>query len=81
MAHATTLNTRELVETERHEIETVAPRPKRSLWRRIAEAFYASRQKQAEDEIARYLARSGGTLTDSLERDIANHALYGHRLV
>jgi len=55
----------------------VTPEPKKNepaakpgLLRRIFDALVHSRQRQAEREIARHLARSGGRLTDSLEREM-----------
>ena len=37
------------------------------LWR-IFDAIFESRQRHAELEIARFIARSGGRLTDDVER-------------
>ncbi len=37
----------------------------------ILEAMYESRQRQAEREIARFVALRGGRVTDELEREIA----------
>lgn len=37
----------------------------------LLEAMHESRRRQAEREIARYVALRGGPMTDSLERDIA----------
>jgi hypothetical protein len=41
-----------------------------SLWRTLCAMLIASRQRQTEREIAAYLARHGGQLSDQLERDI-----------
>jgi len=77
MAHAASLHTAPVLDIE-HEAAPAQPeRP--SLWQRISAAFMAGRQKQAEDEVARYLARTGGVLTDSIERDVINAALGGGR--
>ena len=38
--------------------------------RRIADAIYESRQRQADREIARFIAQSGGRLTDDIERQM-----------
>ena len=43
---------------------------KRGLMRRFFDSVIHSRQRQAEREIAQHLARSGGRLTDSLEREM-----------
>jgi len=49
---------------------------KPNLLRRVFEAFMASRQRDVDRQVARLLAgRSGGHLTDSLEREISQHLL------
>ena len=49
---------------------------KPSLVRRVFEAFMVSRQRDVDRQVARFLAgRSGGYLTDSLEREISQHLL------
>jgi hypothetical protein len=52
----------------------VAPNPaaadRKGLWRRILDAVIASQQRRAEREIAHYLQRHGGVLTDDREREI-----------
>lgn len=45
--------------------------PRRGFWKTILDSLWASRQRQADIEIARYLAMSGGKLTDSAEREIS----------
>ena len=53
-------------------IETKPARaPRRGFWKAILDSLWASRQHQADMEIARYLAMSGGKLTDSAEREIS----------
>src|SRR5260221_8615446 len=47
------------------------------LWR-IFDAIVESRQKSADREIALRLARSGGRITDSIERDITQSLLKGN---
>ena len=47
------------------------------LWR-IFDAIVESRQKSANREIALRLARSGGRITDSIEREIAQSLLKGN---
>jgi hypothetical protein len=44
---------------------------KRGLWRRLFDAMIASRQRQADREIACYLQSVGGKFTDATEREIA----------
>ena len=46
----------------------------KGLARRLSYAFAAQRQREVDREIARLLARSGGRLTDSLEREIMRKA-------
>ena len=48
--------------------------PKKAhILRRIFDAFMQSRQRDADRQIARFLAaRSGGRLTDDLEREISH---------
>ena len=41
--------------------------------RRLADAIFNSRQRQVDRELAGYLIRSGGRITDSIERDMTNH--------
>jgi hypothetical protein len=51
--------------------ETLAKRP--GFLRRIFDAFMQSRQRDIDRQVARFLAaRSGGTLTDDLEREISH---------
>ena len=47
---------------------------KAGVLRRISDAIFESRQKQA----ARFLARSGGRLTDDIEREITQRLLTGN---
>ena len=54
-----------------------AAAPRRGIFRAIFEAIWTARQRQADAEIARYLAMSGGKLTDSAERDIARYLAGG----
>ena len=37
---------------------------------RIYDAVHASRQRQADRDVAAYIQRSGGRLTDSVEREL-----------
>jgi hypothetical protein len=48
---------------------------KPGLLRRIVRAMVESRQRQTDREIARFLARSGGRLTDDMERRLTQHLL------
>jgi hypothetical protein len=51
-------------------VETLAKRL--GILRRIFDVFMESRQRDIDRQIARFLAaRSGGTLTDDLEREIS----------
>jgi hypothetical protein len=51
---------------------------KAGVLRRIFEAIFESRQKQTDQDIARFLARSGGRLTDDIERVMTQRLLTGH---
>jgi hypothetical protein len=48
---------------------------KPGILRRIIQAMRDWRQAQADREIARFLARSGGRLTDDMERRLTEHLL------
>jgi hypothetical protein len=52
---------------------------KPGVLRRIFEAIFECRQKQADRDIARLLARSGGRFTDEVEREITQRLLMGNR--
>ena len=41
------------------------------ILRRIFDAMHRSRRRQAEREIANFVARRGGRMTDGLEREMA----------
>jgi hypothetical protein len=45
------------------------------LGRRLTYALVQQRQREVDREIARALARSGGRITDSMEREIMQKAL------
>jgi len=47
------------------------------LWRRLAGAIFESRQRRAELEAERFIARSGGRLTDEIERQITERLITG----
>ena len=56
------------------DLTAVAPQPsapRSGLLRRLWNALYESRERAAEREIERFVARNGGRLTDDLERRIA----------
>jgi hypothetical protein len=49
---------------------------KPSILRRVFDAFVGSRQRDVDRQIERFLAaRSGGYLTDNLEREISQHLM------
>ncbi|HEU0157849.1 MAG TPA: hypothetical protein VFR00_00980 [Hyphomicrobiaceae bacterium] len=52
--------------------------PHKPVWRRAYDAVMQSQQRRAEREIAAYLSRHGGLLTDDMEREIMLH-LEGRR--
>jgi hypothetical protein len=43
--------------------------PRRSLLGRLVDALIEARRREAEQQVARLLARSGGRFTDDLERE------------
>ena len=48
---------------------------KRGFFARMTEAMMAARMRQAEREVARYLADTGGKFTDEAEREIERRFL------
>jgi hypothetical protein len=56
---------------------TTAKPARKPVWRWLYEAIAASRERRAEREIAAYIERHGGLLTDDMEREIMRH-LNGH---
>ena len=50
---------------------TAPKAPRRGFWRRLYDAIMESHQRDFERQIARYMARSGGRLTDSMERELS----------
>jgi hypothetical protein len=66
-----------------YQAPTLAPvanpeRPsRRRLWLRLIDRLLDARQRDAEQEVAQYLARRG-KLTDSMEREIANRFANGN---
>lgn len=57
-----------------------AEKPKRKLfWQSLYEAIVASQQRRAEREVAAYLKRNGGLLTDEMEREIMHRLTGGRR--
>jgi hypothetical protein len=51
---------------------------KAGVLRRIFDAIIEGRQKQTDRDIARFLARSGGRLTDDIEREMTQRLLTGN---
>jgi hypothetical protein len=51
---------------------------KPGLLRRFFDAIVDARQQSADREIARQLERSGGRLTDSIEREIIENLMSGN---
>jgi hypothetical protein len=54
-----------------------AAAPRRGWLRRIYDAMFESRQKQAERAIAAYLESTGGRFTDSIERRVTERLISG----
>ena len=57
--------------------DLAAHEPKHGFLWHFMHALATSRQKQADREIARYLARSGGKFTDESEREIERRMIAG----
>ena len=49
------------------------PEPRPGLLSRFFDAVFRSRQRHADQEIARLLERSGGRITDGIERQITEN--------
>jgi hypothetical protein len=61
-----------------HERPADPPTAARLGWlRRIYDAMFESRQKQAERAIAAYLESTGGRFTDSIERRVTERLVTG----
>ena len=54
-----------------------APVPRKGLLRRMFDAVTESRRRHAERDIARYLASTGGRITDDIERRITERISTG----
>lgn len=52
----------------------------KSFWRRLFGNMMAAQQRRADREIAAYIARRGGYLTDEVERDIMRNLGNGGRV-
>ena len=60
--------------------ETSAPRQVQArpgILRRLYRALHAYRQREADREIAAFMARSGGRFTDSMERELSTRMFTG----
>ena len=69
----TTADARSLAFTETKSAPKAAQ--KRGLFTRVMDAMMAARTRQAEREVARYLADTGGKFTDEAEREIERRFL------
>ena len=54
------------------------PVKRKGLLRRLLAAVLQSREKQAERDVARFIARTGGRLTDEIERQITDGIITGN---
>jgi hypothetical protein len=53
---------------------TAEAKPARKpIWRAVVDSIASSRERRAEREVAAYIARHGGQLTDDMEREIMRH--------
>jgi len=55
--------------------DTDGPRSQPGPLQRLVRAVMAARQRQADLQIARYIERNGGRMTDALERGIEERAV------
>jgi hypothetical protein len=51
---------------------------KPGLFRRVLNAIFESHQKQTDRDVARFFIRSGGRLTDELEREMTQRLFKGN---
>ena len=58
-------------------VDSALPAPRRRFWLRLIDSFLESRQRDAEQAVAQYIARRG-KLTDSMEREIADRFASGN---
>jgi len=58
-----------------HDIAVPAAPARKSFFARFVAALATARQREAEREIARFLAHSGGKFTDETEREIERRFL------
>jgi hypothetical protein len=67
--------------SDRHAAEAapVEQPERRGFWRRVYEGIMANQQRRADREIARYIERHGGLLTDDMERQIMHRLAGGGR--
>ena len=56
---------------------TRRPAPPRGLLRRLIGAMIGSRERQVDREVAQFIARTGGRLTDETERQITDRLITG----
>jgi hypothetical protein len=47
------------------------------IWRRIFDAVYESRRRHADREVAAFIERSGGRMTDNIEFQISQRLMTG----
>jgi hypothetical protein len=52
-------------------VNEAAPTEHQGFWRRVFDRMVAAQQRRAEREIAVYLKRHGGLLTEGMEREIS----------
>ncbi len=62
---------------ERRPVAAQAVAPRAGLLRRIYDAVFESRQKQAERVAVAFLERSGGRFTDDVERRLTDRLIRG----
>lgn len=54
-----------------------SPAPKHNLLRRLFDTLFEARQNRAQRTVDEYVARQGGRLTDSMEREIGERFFDG----
>jgi hypothetical protein len=67
------------VSLRRARVQAGEPQPRRGFLLRIVDAVADSNRRKAEREIARFIERNGGRITDRLERAIEHRYGAGER--
>ncbi len=66
-----------LASLDRKPVAPTAVANRRGLLRRIFDAVYESRRRHADREVAAFIERSGGRMTDNIEFQISQRLMTG----